>query len=372
MTTILIPVLDEEKNLSALFRALEAVQKKSPDAEIIFVDNGSQDDSVTLIERFCHLRPNARLLTEKKRGFAEPLNRGLAEAKGKTILFLDADALPAPNWVMEMEKALAHAEIAVGETKSQLTGRATPYGQVSLALFVRHSQLAAHAEGYAFPWGPTCNLGARRSVFERVDLFSPEAGGAFDMDWCWRAVLQGAKLTYAPQAKVNHKRRNEREALLAQFDRYGRAEAWLQRTYGFLTGSLEEVDPLQASLDAFQRLRARAQKPKGQAQTRALEEVAVAFASGVRAGYAGFFRPCPLKRPKPSQLIHWRNAQKGVTVFVPGKGITEFAGKGLKAWEALQGGVSDQEMAKLMTKLFRVPPKHALAEAVEFRKALGV
>lgn len=363
--SLLIPVLNEEKNLPSLFRALTALRKKTDSLDILFIDNGSEDESVSLLEKFCASQPGTRIVHEKERGFAQPLNRGLAEAKGEYLLFLDADALPAPNWAEVMRKSLAESDIAVGETSSFLPGRATPYGKLSLALFKNHSAAAARAEGHALPWGPTCNLGVRRSVFNKVDLFSPEAGGAFDIDWCWRAVLQGARLAYIPGAKVKHRRRNEREALLRQFDRYGRSEAWLQRTYAFLTGG-EEIDPLQASLEGYQRLKLRAKKAKG------AEEVAVAFASGVRAGYSGFFRPCPLPRPRPSKAVFWNNAAKGVTVFVPGKGVTEFAGKGLKAWEAVRSGASEAELAALMTKLFRVPPKQALAEAREFRKALSV
>lgn len=367
--TILIPVLDEAANLPALFKALKAL-KGAP--EILFIDNGSTDGSLELLENFCR-KGSARLLHEKEKGFAEPLNRGLAEAKGAILLFLDADALPAANWVEKMREALEGADIAVGETSSRLAGRATSHGQVGLALFAQHSLHAARAEGYALPWGPTCNLGVTRGTFDRVDLFSPEAAGAFDIDWCWRAVLQGAKLVYAPEAKVKHTRRNDRGSLLRQFDRYGRSEAWLQKTYAFLLGASEgEPDPLVASVDAYQRLLLRGKKLKGKELQAALGETAAAFASGVRAGYSGFYRPCRLKRARPSAPVHWQNARKGITVFVSGKGVTEFAGKGLKAWEAWKSGASDEALAEILRKTFGVPAKEALGEAREFRKALTV
>ncbi|MGZ3712580.1 MAG: glycosyltransferase, partial [Bdellovibrionota bacterium] len=353
--SLIIPVLNEAKNLPSLFRALSAL-KENALCEILFVDNGSNDGSVEFLEKFCAKFRSARLLVEKKRGFAEPLNRALAEAKGQYLLFLDADAVPATNWMEEMLKALTEADIVVGNTTSFLEGKPTVFGQLSLDLFAGHSEAAAHASGHALPWGPTCNLGVRRTLFDKVDLFSPEAGGAFDIDWCWRAVLQGARLAYAPKAKVKHVRRNEKEALLRQFDRYGRSEAWLQKTYSFLTGAgADDADPLLASIDAYERLLGRAKKTRSKAAQHALGIVAAAFASGVRAGHSGFFRPCLLKRPKPSQPVFWKNREGGITVFVSGKGVTEFAGKGLKAWEAVQKGISDTELAQLMTKLFKVP-----------------
>jgi glycosyltransferase involved in cell wall biosynthesis len=367
--SLLIPVLNEAENLPGLFRALIALRTN---AEIIFIDNGSEDGSVELLEKFRAGYSSSRLLFEKKRGFAEPLNRGLAEAKGEYLLFLDADALPASNWVDEMCRGLAENDIVAGNTSSYLMNRPTPHGKLALQLFQGHSEATIHAEGYALPWAPTCNLGVKRSLFAMIDLFSPEAGGAFDIDWCWRAVLHGASLAYLPRAKVKHRRRNEREPLLRQFDRYGRSEAWLQRTYVFLTGDEEESDPLMASIDAFHRLQGRAKKFKSKPAQKVLAEVAAAFASGVRAGHSGFFRPCALKRPRPTAAVSWENKSGGITVFVSGKGVTEFAGKGLQAWEAYKNGASDGELAKLMTKLFKVPAKEALAEAREFKKALQV
>lgn len=368
--SVLIPVLNEAQNLPALFRGLQPVLKAEK-TEIIFIDNGSEDNSLSLLTDFCR-QSGARLLVEAQRGFAQPLNRGLAEAKGELLLFLDADAIPSAGWLKAMREALATADLVVGETESKISGKATAYGKVSLALFKGHSRNTATAHGYALPWGPTCNLGAKRAVFDHVDLFSPEAGGAFDIDWCWRALLGGFTIAFAPKAKITHFRRNDRTSLLAQFDRYGRSEAWLQRTYAFLNGEAENEDSLIASVDAFNRLRARGQGLKGKAEQTALAEACIAFASGVRAGYVGFFRPCNLPRKRPSQAVAWKNQTGGVTVFIPGKGVTEFAGKGLQAWEAVRAGATDAELAKLMTKLFKVPPKYALGEAREFRKALAV
>lgn len=365
-TSILIPVRNEAANLPALFRALAAVRKKSPHVEIIFIDNASTDGSRALLAGF----PGARVADENAVGFAQPLNRGLAEAHGENILFLDADALPEPGWVAEMEKALAAADVVVGETDSLLPKKATAYGRAATAIFRGHSRRAAHAEGHALPWGPTCNLAVKRRVFDSVDGFSPQAAGAMDIDWCWRAVLAGFAIAFAPKAKVKHLRRNDRESLLKQFDRYGLAEAWLHRTYSFLVEGEGTSDPLLTGAAAFARLRAVAAREKNKALAEAILECAAAFASGVRFGYERFHAVCELKRGLPRTAVAWESGVDETTVFVPHQGVTQFSGKLRKAWVALREGASDETLAGIFTKFLRVPAKHALHEAQEFRKAL--
>jgi glycosyltransferase involved in cell wall biosynthesis len=365
--SILIPVLDEAKNLPRLFRAL-----RTQPAEIIFIDNGSTDESLSLMREFAAGRPGTKVLQESKRGFAEPLNHGLDEAHGDYLLFLDADALPGGNWLKQHCATLEHSDISVGKTKSAIRGKATAYGEASLLLFKNHSNRAAHAQGHALPWGPTCNLGIRRSLIGSVSRFSPEAGGAFDIDWCWRAILAGARLAYSPKAEVNHFRRNEREAVLRQFERYGLGEAWLQRTYSFLLAAEDrEPDPFWAGIEAFQRIRGSV-KAKKKTVAAALEEVAAAFSNAVRAGYERDHLRCAIQRRLPAAPVHWQSDRAEVTILVPGKGVTQFSGKMLQAWRAMQEGAGEQELADLFHRLFKIPKKFAAHEAHEFRKALSL
>lgn len=370
-TSVLIPVFNEALHIPSLLRTLAPVIRKAKDLEILFIDNGSTDGSPEMLE--AAKLPGSRVLREPRRGFAEPLNRGISEASGDLLLFLDADALPAPNWAVEMEKALAACDLAVGQTLSLAPKKRTPYAQVAMKLFAGHSERTAHARGHALPWGPTCNLGIRRTLLEKVGPFSPEATSAFDIDWCWRAVLQGARLEYVAKAKVQHARRTERRALLEQFERYGMGEAWLHRTYAFLLSPEDQsADPLLAGVDAFRRLRYLSDAAKVKALAPVLDEVAAAFAGGVRLGYERPHRECPLERAVPERAISWRNGRQAVTVFVPGKGLAVMSGKQLQLWQALANGATDAELTKLFRKLFKASEHDAHHEAEEFRRSLEV
>ena len=104
---------------------------------------------------------------------------------------------------------------------------------------------------------------------------------------------------------------------------------------------------------------------------KALEEIAAAFASGVRAGFERPYRQCPLDRKPPSQPISWECGSGAHSVFVPGKGLAQLGGKEAKMWEALREGATPEALAALAHKLYRLPPHAARQQAEAFRRALS-
>lgn len=369
--SILIPVLNEEKNLTALFRSLNALEGVES-AEILFIDNGSEDESLSLLKEFQKKTASfaVKIVEEKKRGFPEPLNAGLKEADGDVFLFLDADAVPEKKWLARMAAALDTSDIAVGETKSALPKKPSVYGRLAKTIFDGYSARAASAETHPLPWGPTCNLGARRELFLSVGNFSEAASSAFDIDWCWRAVLQGARLRYAPKAVVRHARRNEREAFLRQMERYGRGEAWLANAYAFLSAEQTASDLLRA-VDAFQRLKSHPKGVKSKSLAAALEEASVAFACGVMEG-SRTKAACRHNREMPKQAIFWERAPRLYTVFVPGKGIVDLTKEQAPLWEAFSEGSDEHKIALLLEKRYRLSHEEAHHEAAHFMEAFSV
>jgi glycosyltransferase involved in cell wall biosynthesis len=366
--SVIIPVWNEEKNLPALFRALQAQLAQAE--EILFVDNGSSDAGPALLQAWAANKPKVKILREAIRGFAPPLNTGVRAALGDTLVFLDADAEPAARWLKEMKKSLSRADLVVGETISTLPPKPSVYGKLGVKLFQSHSKNTATANGHALPWGPTCNLGVRKEWFEKAGLFSPAAEGAFDIDWCWRAVLSGAKLEFAEKAVVKHQRRNDRQSLLEQFRRYGRGEAWIRRSFAFLLEENEKIEPLDAALAAFRRLRHGSRASGKKSWAAELEEVALAFGLGVQEGFEKMPLPCPERREAPRQAVGWKSGKNSRTVFVAGKGVTTFQGKMSETWEAWRDGLGREGLEKRFRKLFRAGPEEARHLAEEFIDAL--
>jgi glycosyltransferase involved in cell wall biosynthesis len=66
--------------------------------EVIVVDNNSSDNTLQVMEHYQRL-PNLRIFFEEKQGLSHARNRGLAEAKGSYIAYLDDDAKAERHYI---------------------------------------------------------------------------------------------------------------------------------------------------------------------------------------------------------------------------------------------------------------------------------
>lgn len=103
--TIVIPAYNEEKRLpSNLEKVLAFVQTQPYETEIIVVDDGSTDGTVTAVREFLPRHPRLRLIENDHRGKAYTVRTGMLAATGRYVLFTDAD-LPTP--LEELSKMFA-------------------------------------------------------------------------------------------------------------------------------------------------------------------------------------------------------------------------------------------------------------------------
>jgi glycosyltransferase involved in cell wall biosynthesis len=87
--SVVIPCYNQA---SFLGEAIESVLCQGyPDLEIIVVDDGSEDGTEEVASGYAKVDPRIRLVKQENRGAAAARNRGLAEAGGEYIVFLDSD-----------------------------------------------------------------------------------------------------------------------------------------------------------------------------------------------------------------------------------------------------------------------------------------
>lgn len=103
--SVILPVYNARDTLPETIAGLKAQTLR--DAEFIFVDDGSTDDSVELLEQFRREDDRVSVYRQQNQYAGVARNNGLSHARGTYVLFLDADDLFEPEL---LERTVAAAE----------------------------------------------------------------------------------------------------------------------------------------------------------------------------------------------------------------------------------------------------------------------
>ena len=107
--SIIVPAYNEEVNIT---RTIESLLKQDyPNFEIIFVDDGSKDDTFQNVQQKFKDNPKVKAFTKLNGGKATALNFGIGHAKGDYVVCIDADTQLATNAVSELMKKFTNADI---------------------------------------------------------------------------------------------------------------------------------------------------------------------------------------------------------------------------------------------------------------------
>lgn len=97
--SIIIPVYNTEKFIKRCMGSCVRQDLSANDYEIIVINDGSTDNSLSLIEEFSNDYPNIVIRSQKNSGLSEARNSGLNIAQGDFIVFLDSDDWIADNCI---------------------------------------------------------------------------------------------------------------------------------------------------------------------------------------------------------------------------------------------------------------------------------
>jgi glycosyltransferase involved in cell wall biosynthesis len=97
--SIIIPLLNEEESLQELYNWIVSVMNSNTYSyEVIFIDDGSTDNSWKIIERLSTENPNIKGIHFLKNfGKSQALHAGFAKAQGEVIITMDADLQDSPD-----------------------------------------------------------------------------------------------------------------------------------------------------------------------------------------------------------------------------------------------------------------------------------
>lgn len=114
--SVIVPCYNEEGTLHELYTQVQAqFSQLNITGEIIFIDDGSTDNSRNIIRQLASTDPNCRLIAFRRNsGKAAALQLGFRAARGEYIITMDADLQDDPQEIPRFLQALATADVVSG------------------------------------------------------------------------------------------------------------------------------------------------------------------------------------------------------------------------------------------------------------------
>ncbi len=205
--SIIVPTFRREHYLPPLFAAVADQRATMPEAvELVLVDNSPEASAMTVAGQGPDF---IRYVHEPRTGVAQARNRGVAEATGTHIIFLDDDETPAPGWLAAFAAAARQgAQAAFGAV--QPVFEADPPAALRLSLTRVFSRQLPAAPGTEVQH-LRAYLGSGNSMFARetLGLVNPPFDPAFDQGgedvWLFRHLVDNhhIPMLWCPAALVH-------------------------------------------------------------------------------------------------------------------------------------------------------------------------
>lgn len=188
------------------------------DYEVVLINNNCTDNTEEECKRFRADFPNVQYsyVVETKQGLSAARNRGIAEAKGDCLVFLDDDAFVQSDYLKYLQVNLSqYPEMMAfggkiiplyesGKEPEWMSPRLMP-----IVSAIDKYQYTGLFRGNSYPIG--ANMGFRRACIEKVGLFNEKLGrskknlmGGEEKDYFERIKKLKMPVFYFPHVVVNH------------------------------------------------------------------------------------------------------------------------------------------------------------------------
>ena len=218
--TVIVPVYNGERTLPALYSALGSQKSHAlGETEIIVVDNGSTDQTRRITDA-ADIK-GLRTVDEPRRGPPAARNRGIAEARGAVLAFLDADCVPTRAWLKELVAPFIDPEVIICAGGLASFPPKTAAQRFAARYGLNEAQRNLQARG--IPFANTRNMAVRRSAAQVVGGFPVDLTPGEEVEFSHRIRQRfGCEILYRPAALVFHQDRATDVELFNQAHGYGR------------------------------------------------------------------------------------------------------------------------------------------------------
>ncbi|MGP0593389.1 glycosyltransferase [Nitrospira sp. T9] len=216
--SVIVPFYNSERYIKGCIEGLLQQSYPREQYEILMIDNNSTDISAETVRQY----PGIQLLHETMQGSYAARNRGLREAKGEVMAFIDADCVPSHDWLHEIMLAMEKPDLSI------VLGRRTFAGNsILLSMFADYED---EKHKYVFTsdkqeiyYGHTNNMAVKKKLFNELGLFVERLRGS-DTIFVRHAVntYSCEVVRYCPRIQVRHLEIENLQQLFQKFSIYGR------------------------------------------------------------------------------------------------------------------------------------------------------
>lgn len=210
LLSVIVPVYNERRTIELL---LEKVRAVPIDKEIIVVDGASEDGTVDILREQRKIPGTHVILQKTRRGRGNALKVGLRKARGKVVIFQDADLELDPNDYPALLKPITSGEADVVFGSRFLRGKPRmtflQYWGNKVINWSVNVMYRPELKGQWLTDVETCYQVFRRECFDNLKIENNRF--AFTVELTVRLVLAGYKvkeipISYFPRGKAEGKK----------------------------------------------------------------------------------------------------------------------------------------------------------------------
>jgi glycosyltransferase involved in cell wall biosynthesis len=222
--SVLLAVRNGAATLRACLDSLVAQDYPDQKLEILVVDNGSTDQTASILTRY-HRRIG--VLRTDRRGASAARNCGLAAAAGDAVAFTDADCVADPAWLRHLVQPLR--DPGVGIAGGAILARRPCTAIEAFGDHIHDQRLAINE--YKPPYVASGNWCSPRRIFSDVGLFDERLLRGQDAELSWRIVAAGFSLVHVADAIVYHRNERTLGGLICEGYTHGTASILVNRRH---------------------------------------------------------------------------------------------------------------------------------------------
>jgi len=222
VVTVVVPVRDVAATVGEQLAALAAQDFDGP-WELVVADNGSRDGTLDVVTQWAGRLPHLRVVPADGRpGVSHARNVGAAAARADLLAICDGDDVAEPGWLRAIVAASCGSDVVAGRLDDR------PLNPPPVRAWRRpHPEDAAPDIRGFLPYAVGANCAVWKRVVEDLDGWDEGYLSGNDVEFSWRAQLQGHRLAFAPDAVVRYRYRDDLRSWARQSYNGGRASAHL-------------------------------------------------------------------------------------------------------------------------------------------------